>query len=154
MMWYPMRDFSLEVTPPPELGYGFFEPVQLALCWCDFLGALYCGSTAGGNSMRIGAFLNGVLSEVNPAYRTVATDLVKVYRHGMVHAYAPDGAFQIVVPVSQQHLKRQAGAVVISVSMLLDDMLQGVNRFANGLTNGASGPGTLAALNDGRAALG
>jgi hypothetical protein len=176
-MWYPMGNYTLaqaraflrddyskvvrrtrylyvDAPQDPQLGYGFFEPVQLALCWCDFLGALYNGTTAGGNGARIRGFINGVLGEINPAYRSVAGDLMTVYRHGTVHAYAPDGLFHIEVMRHPEHLQRHGGAIVVSVACLLDDMLQAVHRFADGLTEGNSGLGTLDALNTGRAMLG
>jgi hypothetical protein len=176
-MWYPMGVYTLDqarrflrddfskvirrarflyVDSPqhPDLGFGFFEPVQLSLCWCDFLGSLYNGTTRGGNGTRIRGFVNNVLGEVNTDYCGVAEDLLTIYRHGMVHGYAPDGIFQIVVPAHPEHLRRHGGAVVVSVARLLDDLLQGVYRFGDGLTETGAAPGSLAALNAGRAELG
>jgi hypothetical protein len=178
-MWYPIRDYTLaeartflrddfskvirrtrylyvDAPQRADLGHGFFEPVQLALCWCDFLGALYAGTTAGGNQRRIEAFLDHVLGGVNSDYRAAMQGLVQCYRHGTVHAYAPAGSFLISVPDVPQHLHRQGDLIVLSVARLLDDMLRGVERFAAGLTDasGATGPGTLAAFNAGRSELG
>ena len=77
-MWYPLKPFTLkeakgflrsdfarvvkrtkylyvERKPKKRIGYGFFEPVLLCLCWCDLLGALYCGD---GKSIPAGGIGN------------------------------------------------------------------------------------------------
>src|SRR5262245_50759978 len=79
------RFLYVETKPPSELGYGFYEPVTLSLCWCDFLGALYCGNGKGAHTQRMTAYLNEVMGTVNANYKAVAADLVSIYRHGPVH---------------------------------------------------------------------
>jgi hypothetical protein len=79
-------------------------------CWCDFLGALYVGNGKSigeggiGNTKGSKIFINDVLGTVNPAYKAVSKDLIKVYRHGTVHQYAPSGPFDIRHPSDRAHL--------------------------------------------------
>lgn len=183
-MWYPIKDYTLSearrflrndfskvikrtkylyVTrkPSKRIGPGFFEPVLLCLCWCDFLGALYAGDgkdvRAGGmgNTKRSKVFIDDVLGAINPAYKKVSDDLIKVYRHGPVHAYAPSGSFDIRLSDKAQHLKKSGGRVVVSLEHLLDELLAGVTHFAKTLHRDSTslGKGTLVAFNKARKEL-
>lgn len=184
-MWYPIKDFTLEEArrflredfakvvkrtkylyverkPKKSIGYGFFEPILLCLCWCDFLGALYCGdgksiSTGGiGNTKRSKKFISEVLGALDPSYKKVSHDLIKVYRHGTVHAFAPAGKFDITLSDKDQHLRKEKGRVTMSVEGLLDDLLEGTKHFAKILHDGSTSllPGTLRAFNKARKELG
>src|SRR5437016_5381220 len=143
-MWYPLKTFTLkeakgflrsdfarvvkrtkylyvERKPKKRIGYGFFEPVLLCLCWCDFLGALYCGDgksiPAGGigNTKRSKKFIDDILGSVNPNYKKASSDLIKIYRHGTVHAFAPAGTFDIRLSDKTNHLRKETGGVILSV---------------------------------------
>lgn len=178
-MWYPIQDYSLaearkflledfskvlrrtrylyvDTTPPEDIGYGFFEPIALCLGWCDFLGALYAGSAEIGNTRRIKAFADNLLGEVNPTYRKVSDHLVRIYRHGTVHAYAPAGPFAVLVSDASRHLSEQGDQVVISIAHLIEDMLKATELFASTLKDepGSTAPGTLSAFNTARSQLG
>jgi len=183
-MWYPIRDFTLseaklflrkdfakvvkrtkylyvETKPRENIGYGFFEPILLCLCWCDFLGALYTGDGRGvrdggiGNKKRSEVFINEVLTAVNSNYGNVSDDLIKVYRNGTVHAYAPAGVFDIRVSDANQHLKINRGVLTISIEHLLDDMMKAIEYFAKILHRDSKSlnKGSLAAFNKGRREL-
>jgi hypothetical protein len=177
-MWYPIADYSLdearrflledfskvlrrtrylyvETKPREDIGCGFFEPILLCSCWCDFLGALCAGDATIGNTKRIKSFVDNVLGEVNPRYRDASDRLVSVYRHGTVHAYAPAGSFNVTFDVDQ-HLTIDGAMLVISVQQLVDDMLAAVQLFARTLVNdvGSTAPGTLGAFNAARRQLG
>ena len=105
-MWYPIKDYSLseakkfldkdflkaikrtkylyvERKPKKSIGYGFFEPILLCLSWCDFLGALYCGSGKEirqgglGSTKRSNIFITDVLGKINPKYKTHVSELIK-----------------------------------------------------------------------------
>lgn len=183
-MWYPIKNFTLgeartflrkdfakvvkrtkylyvEKKPKKSIGYGFFEPILLCLCWCDFLGALYCGDGKNnrdggiGSTKRSKRFINEVLGALNPNYKKVSDDLIKVYRHGTVHAYAPAGAFDIRRSDKGQHLQRKGGKVTISAEHFLDDLLEGTKYFAKNLHNGPKSlsAGTLVAFNKARKEL-
>lgn len=183
-MWYPIKDYTLSearrflrsdfskvikrtkylyVTrkQPKRIGPGFFEPVLLCFCWCDFLGALYTGDGKSareggmGNTKRSKVFIDDVLGAINPAYKNVSDDLIKVYRHGPVHAYAPSGSFDIMLSGKAQHLKKSDSKVVISLEHLLDELLAGVTHFAKILyrDSTALGKGTLVAFNKARKEL-
>ncbi len=183
-MWYPIKDFTLgeakkflredfakvvkrtkylyvKRKPKKSIGYGFFEPVLLCLCWCDFLGALYIGDGKSirdggiGNTKRSKMFIDGVLATVNPNYKTVSNDLIKVYRHGTVHAYAPVGAFDIRLSDKGQHLRNKGGRVTVSVEHLLDELLEGNKCFAKILHNDSRSlsAGSLVAFNKARKEL-
>jgi hypothetical protein len=184
-MWYPIRDYTLadakqfllddfikvlkrtkyhyvERKPRKSIGYGFFEPILLCLCWCDFLGALYCGDGKSiregglGNTKRSEIFINDVLGAINPDYRQVSADLIKIYRHGTVHAYAPAGNFDIRVSDKVNHLKLQRGRVILSLEDLLTDMIKGVKLFAQTLhlDSQSLSRGSLVAFNKARTELG
>ncbi|OFZ67735.1 MAG: hypothetical protein A2V79_02635 [Betaproteobacteria bacterium RBG_16_56_24] len=89
------RFLYVETSPPDNIGHGFFEPITLSLCWCDFLGALYSGDGTMGNTERIKTYITEVLGKSSPRYKSAAKHLVSIYRNGSVHAYAPDGNFDI-----------------------------------------------------------
>ncbi len=56
------RFLYVETTSPGDIGQGYFEPITLSLCWCDFLGALYCGNgKIGSSTERSKAFIVEVL---------------------------------------------------------------------------------------------
>jgi hypothetical protein len=183
-VWYQAGDFSLKQAkdflrkdfikvvrrtkyvyvqrkPAKRIGYGFFEPVLLALAWCDFLGALYCGDGRprqnGGlsNEERITRFVVDVLGEINSRYKGVSQDIVRVYRHGTVHAYAPAGAFRISVNDPGSHLKKVNGQLGISVADLLGELVDATNHFARILRTDSRTlkPGTLVAFNKARSEL-
>jgi len=184
-MWYPIKDYTLaeaksflhsdfakvlkrtkylyiERKPRKSIGYGFFEPILLCLCWCDFLGALYCGDGKSvreggiGSTKRSKIFIDDVLGTVNPHYRQVSKDLIKVYRHGTVHAYAPAGNFDIRLSDKANHLKKESGRVIVSLEHLLSDMLEGVRHFAKmlHLDSQSLSRGSLVAFNKARMELG
>lgn len=184
-MWYPITDFTLaeargflrhnfarvvkrtkylyvEKKLRKSIGYGLFEPILLSFCWCDFLGALYCGDGKGipaggiGNTKRTKKFINEILGAVNPSYKKVPHELIKVYRHGTVHAFAPAGPFDIRLSDKNQHLRKERGRVIVSVEHLLDDLLAGTFYFSEILKNESKSlvPGTLGAFNKGRKELG
>ena len=183
-MWYPIKNYTLAEARcflrsdfskvikrtkylyvskklPLNVGPGFFEPLLLCFCWCDFLGALYAGdgksSNSGGigNTKRSKAFIEDVLGEINPAYKNVSEDLIKVYRHGTVHAYAPSGSFDIRISDKDHHLTKSGDNIVISLEHLLDDLLSGVMHFAKTLRRDSMSleKGTLAAFNKARKEL-
>jgi len=184
-MWYPIRDYTLaeakkflrkdflralertkylyvERKPKKSIGRGFFEPILLCLCWCDFLGALYCGDGKSvrdgglGNTRRSEIFINEVLGTINPGYRQVSADLIKIYRHGTVHAYAPAVNFDIRLSDKANHLGRQSGKVIVSLEDLLTDMIKGVKLFATNihLNSQSLSRGSLVAFNKARTELG
>lgn len=159
-MWYPSGDFTLrqakdflrkdflkvvrrtkylyvDKKPTKRYGAGFFEPILLCLCWWDFLGALYCGDGRprhkGGlsNEKRITKFIVDVLGSVNSRYKGVSRDLVRVYRHGTVHAYAPAGAFFIALRDQKNHLRRRKRQLTVSIDDLLADTIKATRRFAS-----------------------
>jgi len=73
---------------------GYFAVPRLVMCYVDFLGALYCGFTAGGNpniasTAKASRYIQDVMSLVDPAYRQNGRLLIEMYRHGTVHLYAP-----------------------------------------------------------------
>lgn len=183
-MWYPRGDYTLKQAkdflrkdfikvirrtkylyvdkrPTKRYGAGFFEPILLCLCWCDFLGALYCGHgqqrNKGGlsNAARMTPFIVDVLGGVNSRYKAVAGDLVRVYRHGSVHAYAPAGAFDISTRDSANHLKKRKQCLTISLDDLLCEMVAATQYFATVLKveSKSIAKGTLGAFNKARAEL-
>ena len=183
-MWYPAGDFTLRQAkdflrkdflkvvrrtkylyvdrkPTKRFGAGFFEPILLCLSWWDFLGALYCGDGrpgyAGGlsNEKRMTTFIADILGFVNPRYKGVSRDLVRVYRHGTVHAYAPAGAFFIAICDPKNHLRKRKNQLRASVDDLLSDTIAATRHFASVLkTNPKSFKmGTLVAFNKARSEL-
>ncbi len=185
-MWYPIKDYTLkeakdflrkdfvksvkrtkhlyvEREPIKSIGYGFFEPIMLCLCWCDFLGALYCGSGKPqnkgglGNTERSKIFISDVLGVINTDYKKSSCDLVKLFRNGMVHAYAPPDGFDIRINDVSNHLKRnQHDKLIISVEQLLVDMIEGINHFGKSLhlNSQVMSKGSLVAFNQGRNEIG
>jgi hypothetical protein len=68
------RFLYVQAPQHADLGFGFFEPVLLALCWCDFLGALYTGKgTIGTSTERSRRFIAEVLGGGNPKFRIRCT---------------------------------------------------------------------------------
>jgi len=184
-MWYPIKDYSLkeaknflkkdfikvvkrtkylyvEKKPRKTIGYGFFEPIILCLSWCDFLGALYCGSGKQqnkgglGNSERSKIFINEILGNINPKYKNASTELVKLYRNGLVHAFAPSGGFDIRIYDSSEHLNRNSNnKLIISIEQLVNDMIDSTNYFEKllHLDSKTMSRGSLVAFNIGRSEL-
>ena len=148
------RSLYVETEPVNDIGYGFFEPVMLGLCWCDFLGALYYGDGNLGNTERSKKYISGVLGAINPRYNSAAKHLVKTYRNGAVHGYSPDGNFNITLKDSESHLteKHNPFCLVISVNDFLIDLERSVKSFAENISNteGKEGLGTLESLNQAR----
>ncbi len=185
-MWYPIKDYSLKEAkeflrkdfikvvkrtkylyvdrkPRQNIGYGFFEPVILCLSWCDFLGALYCGSgkqqSKGGvgNTERSKIFINEILGNIDPKYKEASLELVKMYRNGTVHAYAPAVGFDIRINDTEEHLrKNNSKTLIISIEQLANDMISGTNHFAKllHLNSKTNSYGSLVAFNKGRSELG
>jgi len=184
-VWYPIKDYTLgeaksflrsdfakvlkrtkylyvERKPKKSVGYGFFEPILLCLCWCDFLGALYCGDGKRvreggiGNTKRSKIFIDEVLGAVNARYREVSDELIRVYRHGTVHAYAPARDFKIKLSDKAEHLKKEGAKVIISLEHFLIDMLEGTKQFARilHLDSQSLSRGSLVAFNKARRELG
>jgi hypothetical protein len=148
----------VELEPSRDFGRGIFEPILLALCWCDLLGALYTGiGTAGTSTARTTRYLREMLADVDARYADVALHLVKTYRHGVVHAYSPLGNFHLSVSDAANHLRRKAKplSVGISVTNLLEDLAESIRRFASSLdpSGPADRPRTLAAFNKARREL-
>ena len=183
-MWYPAGDFTLRQAkdflrkdflkvvrrtkyfyvdrkPTKQYGAGFFEPILLCLCWCDFLGALYSGygrpHNEGGlsNEGRMTAFIVDILGHVNPRYKGVSRDLVRVYRHGTIHAYAPAGRFHIVTRDQKKHLQKRGNLLTISLDDLLREMIAATKHFATVLKAESKSfkSGTLVAFNKARSEL-
>lgn len=183
-MWYPPGDFTLrqakdflrkdflkvvrrtkylyvEKKPTKKYGAGFFEPILLCLCWWDFLGALYCGNGRprheGGlsNDERMTAFIVDVLGSINSRYQGVSRDLVRVYRHGIVHAYAPTGRFFISTHGSKNHLQKRKDQLTVSLEDLLVDTIRATLHFASVLKAEPKSfrRGTLVAFNKARSEL-
>jgi hypothetical protein len=172
--WYPAGDYTLEQArsfltedfsksikrtrylyldaPQHEtLGPGFFEPLTLGLCWCDFLGGLYVGIGQGHNTKRAESFMKGPLEAVRPGYAAVSRKIVDIYRHGGVHAYAPADVFE-VIDRSPRHLSvLPSGAVLLAIEEFLDDLDKATELYALGLTattgTGPPAHGSLGALN-------
>jgi hypothetical protein len=150
----------LDVKPKTNIGRGYFEPILLCLCWCDYLGALYVGdyrigekNWKYGNTKRTKAYIRYILGCVNPDYQEVYKSLVDIYRHGLVHAYAPR-KFHIRISRTKQHLTVMNDRLVISLECFLDEMIKGVRCFASILKeDNNAGVGTLAAFNRARKEL-
>lgn len=148
----------VELEPSGTFGRGIFEPILLALCWSDLLGALYTGMGKPRTSTdRTTRYFREMLAKVDARYADVAPDLVKTYRHGLVHAYGPIGDFHVSVSDAANHLGRttKPPSVRISVANLLDDLAESIRRFASSLDHSgpAGQPGTLAAFNKARREL-
>lgn len=98
--------------------------------------ALYCGEGRprhkGGlsNEDRTTVFIVDVLGSVNPRYKAVFRDLVRVYRHGTVHAYAPAGLFLIDTDDSTNHLQEHDNRLTVSLNDLLTDTIEATLHFA------------------------
>jgi hypothetical protein len=148
------RFLYVQTTPQQNLGYGLFEPITLSLCWCDFLGALYCGNGKMGNTERSKNYITEVLGVQNARYKSAAEHLVKTYRNGPVHAYTPEGNFNIHLNNKGEHLaqKQKPFCLVVSVDTLLSDLEHSVVWYAENIrkTEGSNGHGTLVALNQAR----
>ena len=146
------RFLYVETEPDNDIGHGFFEPLILGLCWCDFLGALYYGDGNLGNTERSKKYISEVLGVLNPRYRSAAKHLVKNYRNGAVHAYAPDGNFNIILNHSEAHLteKHNPFCLVVSINDFLNDLEKSVVSFAESINATYDGFGTLDSLNKAR----
>jgi len=147
------RFLYVETPPPSAIGRGYYEPVILSLCWCDFLGALYCGDGEMGHTARSKRFIEEVMGRFNSKYKATAKHLVKTYRHGPVHAYVPDGNFNILVDNEAEHLNELQNpyCLRISVKTLLDDLEKSVVWYANNLiTADTNRAGSIEALNKAR----
>lgn len=142
---YLVQDFSktlkrtiylyLDTKIEKDIRDGFFEPVLLFFCWCDYLGALYTGNTKDGTSTkRSKAFMHDILGEVNERYKNegVTDDLMKLYRHGLVHFFQPEN-FLIAKLDTDDHLTKKQGILNISIKQLLNEMLEGITLFAKDL---------------------
>ena len=183
-MWYPKRDYSLteakdflekdflkvikrtkylyvEKKPRKNIGYGFFEPILLCMSWCDFLGALYCGSGKDvrqgglGSTKRSKTFIKDVLGKINVKYETYAEELIKIYRHGTVHAYAPFKCFHIEVFSPEKHLEKPDEKLIVSIEAFLTDLIVGTKKFKKSLHLNSTTltNGSLVAFNKGRMEL-
>jgi|SRR6266536_1964058 len=101
------------------------------------------------------AFIVDVLGCVNSRYKGVSRDLVRVYRHGTVHAYAPAGAFSIATRDPKNHLRKRKNQLTVSVEDLLADTIKATLHFATVLKAEPKSfrKGTLIAFNKARAEL-
>lgn len=147
------RFLYVEALIPPTIGRGYYEPVILCLCWCDFLGALYCGDGKMGHTDRSKRFIEEVMGHFNPSYRSVSGRLVKTYRHGPVHAFAPAGSFNIRTVDDAEHLKQAENPdyLIVSVKTLLDDLEKSVRFFAENLKEtGDAREASIRAFNNAR----
>jgi len=152
------RILYVETECPPEISYGFFEPIMLILCWCDFLGALYTGKGDWKNSSeRAEIFIKEVMNKFNPKYEQSATILVKNYRGGSVHAYAPGGNFNILLNEPDEHLKQthRPHMLKVNINNLIDDFEKSIGWLANNITDNNSNAenGSLLAFNQARQVL-
>lgn len=152
------RILYIETELSPDIGHGFFEPIMLILCWCDFIGALYTGKGDWKDSSdRAEIFIKEVMNNINPKYAQSAKLLIKNYRHGSVHAYAPGGNFNILIDEPNSHLQQQHKPHVLKVNInnLIDDFEKSIEWFANNLTdsNNPDECGSLAAFNQARQSL-
>jgi len=149
------RILYLQTKLPSDIGSGFFEPVTLILCWCDFLGALYSGKGDWKDSTeRAEIFIKEVMDRFNPKYAQSSKALVRNYRHGIVHGYTPGGNFNILVNKPEEHLQQlhRPHVLKVDINSLVDDLEKSVEWFANTLleTNDPNVHGGLAALNKAR----
>jgi hypothetical protein len=140
---YLRQDFSktvkrtiylyLNTNIKQEIGDGYFEPVLLFFCWCDYLGALYTGEPERGKSTkRSKVFIRDILGKINKRYKDANKDLMNLYRHPLVHIYQPKNFF-IARCQTDNHLKMINEQLHISIEQLLNDMLEGIKLFAEGL---------------------
>ncbi len=149
------RILYLQTKLPPEVGCGFFEPVTLILCWCDFLGALYSGKGDWKDSTeRAEIFIKEVMYKFNSKYVQSSKALVRSYRHGIVHGYTPGGNFNILLNKPEEHLMQlhRPHVLKVDINSLVDDFEKSVEWFANNLfeTSDPNIHGGLAALNKAR----
>lgn len=147
------RFLYVDTVPPITIGHGYYEPVILSLCWCDFLGALYCGDGEIGHTARSKRFIEEVMGRFNPRYSSIANHLVKTYQHGPVHAYAPEGNFNILISNDAEHLNEVQNpyCLKLSVKTLLDDLENSVIWYANNLNHADDArAGSIEALNNAR----
>lgn len=101
------------------------------------------------------AFIVDVLGSVNSRYKGVSRDLVRVYRHGTVHAYAPAGPFFITTHDSKNHLRKRNDQLTVSLEDLLADTIKAMLHFATVLKADPKSfrKGTLVAFNKARSEL-
>jgi len=121
----------LNTSIEKEIGQGYFEPLLLFFCWCDYLGALYTGEAGDGTSTkRSKAFICDILGNTNEHYKRVVDKLMDLYRHRLVHTYHPKN-FHISIKDLDTHLTIKDGNLHISITKSLDEMLLGINLFAS-----------------------
>lgn len=121
--------------------HGYFEPVLLCICWCDFLGALYLGEGKGDDKRRIVQWLKGPMASRNKLYRKHASKIHEAYRNGLVHGFQPNW-FDISYDEPKDHLVVNGKIIKIDVSTLIDDMIASVGDFASQLSDKSGGMST------------
>ena len=101
------------------------------------------------------AFIVDVLGSVNSRYKGVSRELVRVYRHGTVHTYAPAGPFFITTHDSKNHLRKRNDQLTVSLEDLLADTIKATLHFATVLKAEPKSfrKGTLVAFNKARSEL-
>lgn len=115
---------------PKARRHGYFEPVLLCLCWCDFLGALYFGEGIAADRRRIVGWLRGPMAKQNRLYRTRAEKIYKAYRNGLVHGFEPKW-FYLSYNETGRHLTNfKTHGVRIDIPTLLDDLIKAIYDFA------------------------
>lgn len=148
------RRLYVELSPhdpglPTDRRIGFFEPVLLCLCWCDFLGALYLGEGFSNNERRIVQWFRGPMQKQNRLYRTQAGKIYRAYRNGLVHGFAPTW-FYVSFDEPALHLADfKKNGVRIDFPTLLDDLVWAVRSYAAHLKSRLRRHGNVAAFNRG-----
>src|SRR3989442_8527465 len=103
------RSIYVELARQDELlksegrAHGYFEPVLLCICWCDFLGALYLGEGKADDKRRIVQWLKGPMDSQNALYRKHASKIHQAYRNGLAHGFQPNW-FNISYDERDHHL--------------------------------------------------
>lgn len=88
------RSIGTDIDPVIEHGDGFFSVPRSVFSYIDYLGMLYTGDRRDQRGYRQTTrnaiqFIEDILGEIDPAYRTHASMLYKMYRHGTIHQFQP-----------------------------------------------------------------
>lgn len=154
------ENLYVKTKPKNEIGHGMFEPIMLSMSWCDFLGALYSGDGLEtreggiGSARRSQNYIKEVMGKLNLRYVEASRELVKNYRNGLIHGYAPV-RFHIRYGSSDEHLEQSGMGFKVDNPTLINDMIKSVILFSDLLTsnNEAQVRGSLIFFNKGRSEL-
>lgn len=96
------EQIMLEIVPILHVGMaqgGYFGVIRQILCLVDFLGALYYGYDGEidkrtgrkliSKSEKATRFIEEIMGDNDPNYKTNGKYLYLMYRHGLVHLYQP-----------------------------------------------------------------